>query len=102
VKEYEIYLPLNYNDGSRVPDGEIERVGEKLLEFFDGLTLFPQPNRGVWRMANVTFRDEIVIFRVLTAKPRSARMFLKKLKARLKKDFQQEEILIVEKDAEVI
>jgi hypothetical protein len=50
----------------------------------------------------VTFRDEIVIFRVLTGKVRAARQFFRRLKNELKKDLQQEEILIVEKEAEIL
>ncbi len=50
-------------------------------------------------MGEVVFKDEIVVFRVLTGKVRSARRFFIKLKEKLKIDLEQEEILIVEKDA---
>jgi len=53
-------------------------------------------------MGHVTFRDEIVIFRVLSADLRGARRFFRKLKSELKQDLEQEEILIVEKDADVL
>jgi hypothetical protein len=49
-------------------------------------------------MGDVTFRDEIVIFRVLASNARSARRFLRQLKERLKKELDQEQILIVERD----
>jgi hypothetical protein len=102
VKEFELYLPLSYNDGSPVENHKIKETGEKLLAFFDGLTYFPQENEGFWKMGNVVFRDKIVIFRVLSDKPRAARQFLKKLKDYLKESFAQEEILIVEKDARAL
>lgn len=102
MKEFEVYLPLNYNDGTPVEKGKIDKVGEDLLEFFGGLTFFPQKIKGFWKMGNVIFRDEIVIFRVITDKPPLARRFLKRLQKELKKEFQQEEILIVEKDAHVL
>jgi hypothetical protein len=102
VKEFELYLPLTYNDGSPVEDHKVEGVGEMLLGFFDGMTYFPQENVGSWKAGNVLFRDKIVIFRVLSDKPRAARKFLTNLKEQLKKDFDQEEILIVEKDANVL
>ena len=98
MKEFEIYVPLAYNDGSPVEPAKIERIGEDLLEQFGGLTYFPQPNKGFWRMGDVTFRDEIVIFRVLASNARSARRFLRQLKERLKKELDQEQILIVERD----
>jgi hypothetical protein len=61
------------------------------------LTFFPQPNQGFWKMGDVTYRDEIVIYRVLASKPRTARRFLVRLKQDLKRDLRQEEILIVER-----
>jgi hypothetical protein len=66
------------------------------------MTFFPQPNRGFWKMAHVTFRDQIVIFRVFDSRVRLSRRFLKKLKEELKRSLRQEEILIVEKDASVL
>jgi len=45
----------------------------------------------------VTYRDEIVIYRVITDKARAARQFFRQLKEELKRDLKQEEILIVEK-----
>jgi len=50
-------------------------------------------------MGDVVFRDEVVIFRVLTSKVRWARKFFRELKQELLRELQQEEILIVEKDA---
>jgi hypothetical protein len=99
VKEYDIYVPVNYNDGSPVEDRKIEAIGRRLLDFFGGLNFSPQPNKGYWRMGNVTFRDEVVIMHVLADKVRPARKFLRKLKEEMKRDLRQEAILIVEKEA---
>jgi hypothetical protein len=57
VKEYDLFVPLFYNDGSPVEQRKIEGVGEQLLEQFSGLTFFPQPNQGFWKMGDMTFRD---------------------------------------------
>ena len=73
-----------------------------MLEHFDGLTFFPQPNEGYWKLGDITYRDEIVIYRALTDKVRSTRKFLAQLKADLKRDLRQEEILIVERDVETL
>ena len=61
MKEYDLYVPLTYNDGTPVEPETIERIGLRLLEEFGGVTFFPQPNEGLWRMGPVTFRDQIVI-----------------------------------------
>ena len=99
MKEYELYVPLFLNDGTPVPDELIDQIGERLLEHFGGCTFFPQPNKGMWKMGDVVFRDEVVIFRVLTAEVRSARKFFRDLKIKLLRELQQEAILIVEKEA---
>lgn len=102
MKEYELYVPLNYNDGSPVEPEQIRRIGERLLEKFGGCTYFPQPNKGTWKMGDVVFRDEIVIFRTHARDVRKARRFFRHLKRELKVELQQEEILIVEKEAQTL
>jgi hypothetical protein len=102
VKEYDLFIPLSYNDGSPIETTKFQDLQERLLNHFDGLTFFPQPNEGFWRMANVIYRDQVVIYRVLTAKTRAARQFLTALKNELKAEFEQEEILIVERDVDTL
>ena len=60
------------------------------------------PNEGFWTVAGVTYRDAIVIYRVLTSDAQEARRFLSALKERLKEELQQEEILIIERDVETL
>jgi hypothetical protein len=50
----------------------------------------------------VTYQDAIVIYRMITGDVRAARRFLRQLKEELKEDLDQEEILIVEKEADLI
>jgi hypothetical protein len=102
VKEYELYVPLFLNDGTLVKDEFIDHLGERLLDQFGGCTFFPQPNKGLWKMGDVVFRDNVVIFRVLTRQVRSARKFFRELKRELLRELQQEAILIVEKDAQTL
>jgi hypothetical protein len=102
VKEYDLYVPLFLNDGAPVSDEFIDRLGERLLQQFGGCTFFPQPNKGLWKMGNVVFRDQIVIFRVLTGNVRAARRFFRELKRELLVELQQEAILIVEKNVETL
>jgi hypothetical protein len=102
VKEYDIFIPLTYNDGSPIEPRKFRDLQIRLLRKFDGLTFFPQPNEGFWTMANVTYRDEIVIYRVLSSRVRAARLFLSKLKNDLKRELKQEEILIIERDIKTL
>ncbi len=102
MKEYDLFIPLYYNNGSPIEPRKFQQLQTRLLDHFEGLTFFPQANEGFWKMADVTYRDEIVIYRVLASKVRSARRFLSQLKQDLKKEFQQEEILIVEREVETL
>jgi hypothetical protein len=101
VKEYNIFIPLYYNDGSPIEAEKFQELQEVLLDRFEGLTFFPQPNKGFWKMADVTYRDEIVVYRVITSRE-GARQFLESFKAELKSAFAQEEILIVERDVDTL
>jgi len=96
VKEYDIFVPLYYNDGQPIEATLFQNLQNALLERFEGLTFFPQPNKGMWKMAGITYRDEIVIYRVITSRD-DARHFLEELKEQLKSQLDQEEILIVER-----
>ena len=102
MQEYDLFIPLLYNDGTPIDVAKFQDLQKRLLNQFGGLTFFPQPNQGFWVMGDVTYRDEIVIYRVLAAKRRVARQFLARLKEELKKSLQQEEILIVERTVETL
>jgi hypothetical protein len=102
VKAYDLFVPLYYNDGRQIEAQKFQVLQQQLLDQFGGLTFFPQPNEGFWTMGGVTYRDEIVIYRVLTSNDQEARRFLSALKERLKEELQQEDILIVERDVETL
>lgn len=102
MKEYDLFVPLYYNDGTAIEPVKFQRLQAELLAHFEGLTFFPQPNEGFWKMGGITYRDEIVIYRVLASRVRPARRFLADLKQRLKREFKQEEILIVEREVETL
>ena len=102
MKEYELYVPTTYNDGSAIESEKLVYIRERLLEQFRSLTFLPQHNDGFWTMGGVTFRDSIVIYRVVAEKVRPARRFFRQLKEELKRILRQEEILIVERDVEIL
>ncbi len=102
MKEFDVLLPLTYNDGTPVEARKFQMVRDWLLEHFDGLLFFPQPYEGWWKQANVTYRDDIVIYRVLSDFGGTTRKLLKKLKRKLLREFRQKEILIVERDVRTL
>jgi hypothetical protein len=101
VKEYDLFVPLTYNDGSPVEAEKLDAL-QRRLETFDGLTFFPQPNHGFWRSGERTYRDEIVIYRVIAPGSPASRTFLLALKEELERELQQEEILLVERDVRIL
>ena len=98
MKEYDIFVPLFYNDGSPIEPAKFQELQRGLLERFEGLTYFPQANQGFWKFGNITYRDEIVIYRVISQNSTASREYLTKLKERLKQEFQQLDILIIERE----
>jgi hypothetical protein len=102
MREFEIYVPLHYNDGSAIEPEKLVTLRQRLFDYFGGLTDTRQQNAGAWKVGNVVFHDEIVIFRVLAVKQHPARAFLMTLKAELERELRQQEILIVERKVEVL
>lgn len=102
MKEYDLFVPRTYNDGSPVERKKLRKIKRLLADEFSGVTEIHLRKKGWWKMGRVTFRDKITIFRVYAATTRSARKFFRELKEHLKEDLQQEEILVVEKEARII
>ena len=62
------------------------------------MTYFPQANQGFWKFANMTYHDEMVIYRVISEDSTAPREYLRQFKEHLKQEFQQVDILIIERD----
>ena len=102
ASEYDVYLPLTYNDGAPVDPDKIAELKKRLQDRFGGLTFFPQRTEGHWKVGTVAFRDEIVICRILSEEVREARAYFLRLKEEIQEAFGQEEVLIVERKVEVL
>lgn len=99
--EYELYVPLNYNNGLPIETRKIETLKNALIDRFGGLSSFSQAVNGVWKDDERTYHDEIVVLRVLvnsdTDKGIGADIFMSALRKELKEAFRQEEFLIIKK-----
>jgi hypothetical protein len=102
VHEYDLFVPLRYNDGSPVDPDKLARLRQRLVDQFGGLTDLHQSHEGYWKIGGVTFRDEIVIYRALADDVHAARRFFRQLKEELKADLRQMDVLIVERQVEVL
>jgi hypothetical protein len=95
----EIYLPLDYNDGSSIPASKYVSLQQELLNRFGGVTSVQRqfPLQGVWQSGTTTFHDRVVVFSVMDFREETqleCLRYLVRMKSRLKKKLDQLEILI--------
>jgi hypothetical protein len=102
MREYELYLPLHYNDGRSIEFDKLTAIKRRLVNEFGGLTHFPQENEGFWKVGSFTFRDRIVILRVLAVDRARADQFFRQLKGDLKKDWMQNDVLIIAREVSAV
>jgi hypothetical protein len=103
MKEYDLYVPLHSNTGAPIPVVKLTRLKRRLIERFGGLTQFPQAHDGFWKIGAVTFRDRIIILRVLSNEDTNASdRFWSQVKRSLKKQWKQQDVLIVVKQVTTI
>lgn len=99
IRNIEIYLPLDYNDGRPIPDSKYVALQQELLNRFGGVTSVQRqfPLQGVWLSGTDIYHDRVVVFSVMdfrTETQLECLRHLARLKERLKKKFDQLEILI--------
>jgi len=102
MREYDLYVPSIYNDGRPIEPEKLAALKRRLVEQFGGLTHFPQENEGLWKVGSITFRDQIVILRVLAGDSSEADRFFLKLKEDLKREWSQEDVLIVTRNVSAV
>ncbi len=103
IRGIEIFLPLVYNDGEPIPMSKFISLEDELLRRFGGVTSLQRqfPLRGAWHSGTDIYYDEVVVFSAMDfrdATPLESLRYLERLKERLKKKFDQLEILITVAD----
>src|SRR5215208_2813889 len=103
IRSIVIYLPLEFNDGRAIPASYYVALQRELLKRFGGITSTQRqfPLKGVWRSGTEVFQDDVMIFSVMSFRDKSEALilsYLNGLKGRLKKKFEQLEILITVAD----
>jgi hypothetical protein len=99
IRSIEIYLPLDYNDGRPIPESKYVSLQQELLHRFGGVTSVQRqfPLQGVWQSGQNIYHDRVVVFSVMDFREGTqieSLRYLQRLKGRLKKKFDQLEILI--------
>ncbi len=91
----QLFIPLYDNEGKRFPKRLYNKLNSDLKERFGGLTVYSRsPAKGFWKEeGDATKQDELLVYEVLTSLLISD--YWKPLKAKLEKQFNQEEIQIL-------
>jgi hypothetical protein len=95
-------LPLQFNDGSPVPN---DRIVDTLLDLekqFGAVSSETQIIRGLWHHQGELYRDELVRVFVDVADTAENRQFFEQFKEKIKERFGQIEIWITTYPVEVI
>jgi hypothetical protein len=95
---YELFLPINDNDGRRIQRALLEAIEDRLLERFRGLTVQQRkfPLRGIWQGETRLYVDQILLMTVFDFRRNGSMRFMARLKVQLLSELKQEEILITE------
>lgn len=104
MREYTIYLPLKYNDGSNIEVEKLRAIKLELVDTFGAITVssLSAPYQGRWKYGGVEYIDDIIKIEVLATHDRLTKKFFVDFKERLKKSLQQIDILITAHGIQVI
>jgi hypothetical protein len=99
IRNIEIYLPLDFNNGEPIPASRYVAIQRELLERFGGVTSVQRdfPLQGIWRAGADVYHDRVVVFSVMDFRIETdleCLRYLERLKGRLKRRLDQLEILI--------
>jgi hypothetical protein len=99
IRAIDIYLPLDYNDGQPIEGQKFVRLEDELLLRFGGVTSTQRqfPLKGLWQSRKQVFQDRVVVFSVMDFRIETEferLRYLERLKSRLKKRFNQLDVLI--------
>ena len=104
MREYRIYLPLKYNDGTTIEEDKFRNIKIALVDEFGAITVssLSAPYQGRWKYGGVEYLDDIITIEVVASDDRATKKFFKEFKERLKKDLRQIGILITTHGIQVI
>lgn len=99
IRSIEIYLPLDYNDGRPIPESKYLALQQELPRRFGGVTSVQRqfPLQGIWQSGAALYHDRVVVMSVMDVRVGTqieCLRYLERLKNRLKKRFDQLEILV--------
>jgi hypothetical protein len=64
MKRFEILLPLDYNDGTRIKREKLDQTAEELSNRFEAITQDTTGIVGSWKYGAARYRDRLLRIRV--------------------------------------
>lgn len=103
MKEYDLFLPVNYNSGLPVELAKLMKVQGELIDKFHGLTIFRGACQGYWRdEQNQLIEDQHLVFRVIAESNAGVQDYMEELKLELEKLLGQDSIFIIVRSVEIL
>ena len=104
MKKYEIYLPLKYNDGTKIETEKIKQIREELVDVFGARTVSSQhaPDQGAWNYRGSDIVEDIIKIEIIARADRKTQKFFRQFKERLKRLLKQIDVLIIAQDVRLI
>ncbi|GFP25312.1 hypothetical protein HKBW3S43_00526 [Candidatus Hakubella thermalkaliphila] len=99
---FQIFIPLNYNDGTSVEKEKIQKTCTEIGLHFGGYTLHETPVRGGWYHEGRLYHDQHLTLMVIADDNAQNRTWLKNYKPILKNRFCQIEIFILVWEIEIL
>jgi hypothetical protein len=92
---FEVLIPLADNEGRPSPWSKIERVGNALMERFEGVRSQPlAPHLGLWQYRGVVYRESLLLFTADAPRSDESLDWMLDYQQRLKRQFKQIEIYV--------
>lgn len=101
-RRYELLLPLQFNDGSPVPEELVDQTVDEIKQHFGGISVETQSILGTWKTSSGEHHDDNLRLYADVPDTEENREFFRAMKERLKSRFEQLEIWIVTHLVEVL
>jgi hypothetical protein len=94
-RRYEVLLPHRFNDGRPVPNALLAEAANEIVDQFQAASFEKMKVEGRWRSGEKLYRDVLAKVFVDVPDTLQNRQWMKKFKARWKKNLKQVEIWMI-------
>ncbi len=101
MRNYDVYLPVRYNDGAIIPQATLGQIRDGIVQKFGGATVLALSS-GSWHHCGETHSEDIRILRVICEDNEGSKKFFEELKEQLEEQLKQTEIFIVTWEVETV